>query len=121
MKYLKRNFETKQVQLPVKYFFLLDFAVIKIFFYPVRHDALSEACSHSGLRCCHWLLAVVHRCLDSNHDSTISHLPPALPSLTINVGEVFSCYFKEKCAGPVKILQDQYILGATVPTGRVTF
>ena len=30
-------------------------------------------------------------------------------------------YVKEKIVGPLKILQDQYILGVTGPTGPVTF
>ena len=33
----------------------------------------------------------------------------------------FSCYAKEKCVGPVQVLQDQYILGVTGPMGPITF
>ena len=33
---------------------------------------------------------------------------------------VFSFYIKEKFVGPVKSLQDLYILGVTGPTGPVT-
>ena len=32
----------------------------------------------------------------------------------------FSFYIKEKLVGPVKVLQDQFILGVTGPTGPVT-
>ena len=34
---------------------------------------------------------------------------------------VLSCYVKVKNVGPVKILQDQQMLGVTGPTGPVSF